>query len=134
MTLQNTCGTGLGCTTFADTSLKRTTAQIFGSAWIHLGSASERGNAADVAAHEMGHALFGLWHVNYQKVPEAPQFGSRFGTLEFPFLKMYTNVDDASRFLDKLSDIEMQVVQDVFRSGISAGARRADLKARGLIH
>ena len=35
---------------------------------------------------------------------------------------------------DRLSDIEMQAVQDVFRSGISAGARQGDLKARGLIH
>ena len=135
VTEEKACGTGLGCTAFADTSLRQGNAQVFGSAWIHLGSASERGNAADVAAHEMSHALFGLWHVHYQKVPEAPQFPSQFGTLAFPHLLMYTSVEPVFRTpLDRLSDLEMQVVQDVFRSGITAGARRADLKARDLIH
>ena len=136
VTAQNACETGLGCTGFADTSMRqRQDAQIFGSAYIYLGSASERGNAADVAAHEMGHALVGLWHVHYQKVPEAPQFPSQFGTLAFPHLIMYSQMESVFRSpLDRLSDLEMQVAQDAFRSGISAGSRRADLKARDLIH
>jgi hypothetical protein len=135
VTLSNTCGTGIGCTSFANTSLRQTTARIFGSAVVYLGTPGQRGDAADVAAHEMGHALFGLWHVGYQNVPEAPQFPSQLGTLEFPFLAMYYGFERNFRSpLDSLSDLELQVVQEVFRAGISAGAVRADLQARGLIH
>jgi hypothetical protein len=133
-TVANACGTDLGCTIFADTSLRQTTAQIYGAVAINMGSPGSRGDAADVAAHEMGHALFGLWHVHYQNVPEAPQFVSRFGSPDFPFITMYAQVENGFRSPEKLSDLELQVVQDVFRSGITAGARRADLQARGLIH
>lgn len=135
VTQANACGTGMGCTAFADTSLRQGTAQVFGSAVLWLGAPGERGDAADIAAHEMGHALFGLWHVAYQNVPEAPQHPSRFGSPDFPFITMYYAADPGVRSPnDKLSDLELQIVQDTFRSGITAGARRADLQARGLVH
>jgi hypothetical protein len=135
VTLANACGTGMGCTVYADTSLRQGQAQVFGSVVLYLGTAGERGDAADIAAHEMGHALFGLWHVHYQNVAEAPQYPSHFGTLEFPFMTMYASAEPVFRSPnDRLSDLELHVVQDLFRSGVTAGARRADLQARGLIY
>ena len=135
VTLQNACGTSLGCVMLADTTLRQDQAsKLWGNTWIYLGPAGTGGDDSNVAAHEMGHALFGLNHVWYEQVPEFTAVpGWRFGTADFPFVTMYNGVLAPGQ-IDKLSSVEMQVVQDVFRAGISAGSRRADLRARGLIH
>lgn len=135
VTQPDACGTSMGCTSFADTSLRQTSAQVFGSAVVFLGPAGTRGDSADIASHEMAHALFGFWHVNYQKVPEAPQYPSLFGAPDFPFITMYNFVEQGFRGpFDRLSELELQVAQDAFRSGLIAGSRRSDVQARGLIY
>jgi hypothetical protein len=141
VTLDNACGTGLGCFTPSDTSLKPDSTglhvQIFGAGSLFFGTSGSRGDAADVSGHETGHALFGLRHIRYQNIPEAPQFTSQFGLppFAFPSVTMFYSVEPSFRAsLVGLSDLEMQAVQDVFRSGIAAGSSRADMRVRGLIH
>ena len=132
VTLANACGTGGGCNVFADTTLAQNPASVvFGSVAVFLGVPGEFGDNAHVAAHEMGHALFGATHVGYAQLPEAPRPGFFFGTIDFPLLSMGTGAFYPSA---GLTDLELQAYQDVFRAGISAGARRSDLAARGLIH
>ena len=101
---------------------------------VFLGTANEGGNDPNIAAHEMAHALFGLWHIYYSQVPEL-RVGSRsWGSPELAFFTMHYAVLTPRNPTDRLSDLEMQIAQDVFRTGMSAGSPRSALRARGLIH
>lgn len=122
------CGANASCVSFYNTSLQQgSSAQLFGHTSVFINPS----HTGVVVAHEVGHALFGLWHVNYQNVPGAPQFpGSR---PDWPFILMYTTVVLGTGS-ERLSDVELQIVQDAYRAGIRAGSVRADLKARGLIY
>jgi hypothetical protein len=134
VTLDNACGTNLGCASFADTALRQDqSSKLWGNTWIYLGPSGTGGDDANVAAHEMGHALFGLNHVWFEQVPEIVAQPRQFGAVDYPYITMYNGVMPRGA-VDRLWNLEMQVLQDVFRAGISAGSRRADLRARGLIH
>ena len=59
----------------------------------------------------------------------------RLNLVDFPLVTMFGSFTaGVPTSLDKLTELELQVGQDVFRSGIAAGSTRADLQARGLIH
>jgi hypothetical protein len=136
ITQANACQTGAGCTGFADSSLIQSEApKVFGWTGVFLGTANESGNDPNIAAHEMAHALFGLWHFYYLQIPEFTAVpGRAFGSLDFPFVTMHWSTLNPRNTTDRLSDLEMQIAQDVFRAGISAGSPRSALRARGLIH
>ncbi len=121
------CGPTASCVSFYDTSLQQGAAQLFGYTAVFINPP----HGGEIVAHEIGHALLGLWHVNYQNVPGAPQFPN--GRPEWPFITMYSSIQLGSG-LARLSDVEMQIIQDAYRSGIRAGSVRADLRARGLIY
>lgn len=104
------------------------------TALVYLNNAGPGRDVPDVVAHEMGHALLGLYHVAYLGVAERPTHPSFFGTQEFPHVLMFWQLTSGARVHDRLSDPELKAVQAAFRAGISAGSTRSDMRARGLIH
>ena len=131
VTENNACATGLGC---INTCPPATINTPWETATVFLGTAGQGGDWANIAAHELSHALLGLYHVAYLGVEERPTHPAFFGTPEFPHLLMYWTTTRSVPDLPRLSDLELRAVQPAFRAGISAGMARSDLRARGLIH
>ena len=132
VTVNNACGTGLGCISASCPGQSITTP--WETVSLFLGTAGQSGDSAQVAAHELGHALLGLYHLAYLGVAERPSHPAFFGTPEFPHTLMFWQMTTGAETLDRLSPLELKAVQTVFRAGLSAGATRADMGARGLIH
>lgn len=134
ITQAGACQTGLGCASFADNRLSESSQlpKVFSWSGVFLGTASEGGNNLWVAAHELTHALFGLYHVGYVDVPEW-LFTGPWGNPSRPKMTMWPFLD-ANNDIDRVSDLELQILQEVYRAGIVAGSPRSALQARGLIH
>jgi hypothetical protein len=127
---QDWCGPGASCVQLFDRSLAPSP-DFFGQRhqiMSHVRVILYPGAGAATAAHEFGHALMGMSHVHYPDVPS-----SQIGTLAFPTVIMFGRFF-SDNWSPRLSDLEVQVMGDLFRSGASAGASSAELRNRGLIH
>src|SRR6185295_3497903 len=78
-------------------------------------TASRHGLGGNVHNHELGHGILGLCHLDGAQMPDA--------------LMATPNSAATSNF----NSLERQVIQAVMRSGLSAGASRADFERAGLV-